>query len=450
MPSEAESFAHPDKTRIQMSDMSTLLASEAVASDPEVKNTILLEHERQTLDKACHLLGIDEGAKERLALPDRVIHTFCPVRMDDGKMHVFTGYRVQHNSALGPYTGGIRYHQAVDIDVITALAMLQTWQCALLGLPFGGAKGGIAVDPKRHSEAELERLTRRYTSSMVDAFDPTKDIPCPDVNTGPQEMAWIMDTWSCNRGHAEPGSVTGKPLAIGGTFGGWEGAGRGAVVVLGEWLKSTGGTFDGLTVAIEGFGKLGSVAAAQLHQLGARIVAVTDHAGGAHRPGGLDVSALQDHVREQGSVAGFAGAAPIDERALLALPVDVLIPASTGRKITRTNAPQIQAKIILEGANAPTTPAADAILAERGIPLLPDILVNAGGVIVSYLEWVQGRSEFFWSEDEVDKRLQDLLIRAFAAVRREAEERKISHRLAAWTLGVGRVARALELRGLYP
>ncbi|MBU6429093.1 MAG: Glu/Leu/Phe/Val dehydrogenase, partial [Cyanobacteria bacterium REEB65] len=330
------------------------------------------------------------------------------------------------------------------------LAMLQTWQCALVGIPFGGAKGGIAVDPLRHSRSEIERLTRRYTASMAEAFDPHKDIPCPDVNTGPQEMAWVMDTWSAGHGFAEPGIVTGKPLAIGGTFGGWAGAGRGAVVVLGEWLKEAQLAFTGLTVAIEGFGRLGSVAAAQLHELGAKIVAVTDASGGVRDPAGINVPALLEHVQQTGHVKGYQPGERIDEKALIALEVDVLLPASTGRKITKTSAQTIRAKVVLEGANAPTTPAADAVLSHRGITLLPDILVNAGGVVVSYLEWVQGRSEFFWSEQEVNQRLNDVLVRAYANVTRATKERGISHRLAAWYLGVGRVAKALELRGLYP
>ncbi len=433
-----------------MQDMSSLLSAEAVAHDAEFRNSILLEHERKTLDLACEILGIDEGTKERLALPDRVIHTSCPVRMDDGSSRILTGYRVQHNNALGPYTGGIRYHQAVDLDVITALAMLQTWQCALVGLPFGGAKGGIAMDPARYSVGELERLTRRYTSSMSMVFDPTKDIPCPDVNTGPREMAWIMDTWSCNQGYAAPGAATGKPTAIGGTQGGWEGAGRGVVVVLKEYLKELGRDLEGLRVAIEGFGRLGSVAAAILHASGAKVVAATDPTGGAARADGLDIPALIAYSRAHGGVAGYPDAAATDAKTLVTMPVDVLIPASTGRIITRSNANQIQAEIVLEGANAPTTPAADEILHKRGIALLPDVLGNAGGVIITYLEWVQGRSEFFWAEDEVFSRLEDLLVRAFKSVHKEARERDITYRQAAWVLGVGRVAKAFELRGLYP
>lgn len=433
-----------------MNDISSLLASEAVAHDSDFKHSILLEHERKTLDEACRILSIDDGVKERLALPDRVINTSCPVRMDDGTVRIFTGYRVQHNNALGPYTGGLRYHPAVDIDVITALAMLQTWQCALVGLPFGGAKGGIAVDPAKHSVGELERLTRRYTSAMVTVFDPRKDIPSPDVNTGPREMAWIMDTWSCNMGYASPGSATGKPMAIGGTQGGWEGAGRGVVMVLREFLRTRNRPLAGLKVAIEGFGRLGSVAASLLHSEGAVVVAATDASGGVRRDEGLDVPSLVAYVRAHGGVAGFPDTDPIDTRSLVTLPVDVLIPASTGRIITRSVAPHIQAEIIIEGANAPCTPAADEILQKRGITLLPDVLCNAGGVITSYFEWVQGRNEFFWSEDEVNRKLEDVIVRAFRNVDREAREKGLTYRTAAWVLGVGRVAKAFELRGLYP
>jgi glutamate dehydrogenase/leucine dehydrogenase len=434
-----------------MQDMSALVAAaEIVDGEYETRHSILLEHERKTLEEACRMLGIDDGTKERLALPDRVIHTSCPVRMEDGSARTFTGYRVQHNNALGPYIGGIRYHQAVDIDVITALAMLQSWQCSLVGLPFGGAKGGIAVEPAKLSVGELERLTRRYTSSMTLVFDPVKDIPCPDVNTGPREMAWIMDTWSCNYGYAAPGAATGKPTAIGGTQGGWEGAGRGVVIILEQWLKTRGRSLKDLRVAIEGFGRLGSVAASLMHAQGAKIVAATDPTGGARNEDGLDIPALVAYTRENGGVAGFAGGEPIDAKTLVTLPVDVLIPASTGRIITRSNASHIQAELVLEGANSPTTPTADEILHKRGVTLIPDILANAGGVILSYFEWVQGRSEFFWSADEVSRKLEELLIRAFNSVVREADERSVTYRQAAWCLGVGRVARAFEARGLYP
>ncbi len=433
-----------------MNDMSSLLASEAVAHDLEFKQSILLEHERKTLDEACLILGIDAGVKERLALPDRVINTSCPVRMDDGTSRIFTGYRVQHNNALGPYTGGLRYHPAVDIEVITALAMLQTWQCSLVGLPFGGAKGGIAVEPSKHSVGELERLTRRYTSSMTTVFDPRKDIPSPDVNTGPREMAWIMDTWSCNQGYAAPGATTGKPMAIGGTQGGWEGAGRGVVMVLREWLRTQNRKLAGLKVAIEGFGRLGSVAAALLHSEGAIVVAATDGLGGVRRDDGLDIPALITFTRACGSVAGFPDTDPIEPKDLITLPVDVLIPASTGRIISRSNAGLIRAEVVIEGANAPCTPAADQVLAQRGITLLPDVLCNAGGVIISYFEWVQGRNEFFWSEDEVNSKLEDVIVRAFRNVQREVQDKGLTYRMAAWTLGVGRVAKAFEMRGLYP
>ncbi|MBI6545911.1 MAG: Glu/Leu/Phe/Val dehydrogenase [Cyanobacteria bacterium NC_groundwater_1444_Ag_S-0.65um_54_12] len=433
-----------------MPDISSLVPTDTMATAGEFKHSILLEREKKNLDAVCQILNIADGIKERLALPDRVIHTLCPVRMDNGQTQHFIGYRVQHNDGLGPYVGGIRYHPHVDIDVITALAMLQTWQCALVGVPFGGAKGGIAVEPAALSVGELERLTRRYTSSMVTVFDPMKDIPCPDVNTGPREMAWIMDTWSCNKGYAAPGVATGKPLAIGGTQGGWQGAGRGTVVILAEYLKVIGRSFSGLRVAIEGFGKLGSVAALQLYELGAKVVAVTDPTGGAYREAGIAIPALLAHVRTSGGIAGFNDADPIDTKQLLTLSVDVLIPAATGWQITVANASNIKASIVCEAANAATTPAADEILLQRGITLLPDVLVNAGGVVISYLEWVQGRNEFFWSETEVNSKLQDVLTRAFQAVQQEVGQRDLSYRLAAWIIGVGRVAKTFEVRGLYP
>jgi glutamate dehydrogenase/leucine dehydrogenase len=285
---------------------------------------------------------------------------------------------------------------------------------------------------------------------MVTVFDPAKDIPSPDVNTGPREMAWIMDTWSCNQGYAAPGAATGKPVAIGGTHGAWAGAGRGVVVILKEYLRRHERPVKGLRVALEGFGRLGSVAGALLHEEGAVIVAATDRTGGVHNPEGLNVPLLVTHVQETGGVSGFAGSEPIEPKTLVTLPVDVLIPASTGQIITRSNANQVQAGLVIEGANAPTTPAADAILTRRGITLLPDVLANAGGVVISYLEWVQGRSEFFWSADEVNSKLDDVLVRAYDAVERVVDERETSYRQAAWVLGVGRVAKAFEMRGLYP
>lgn len=409
-----------------------------------------LEKGRLQLEKCGDLLELDRGLRDRLGTPDKVVHTHSPVRMDDGSIRMFPGYRVQHNSILGPYTGGIRFHPSVDIDRITALAMLMTWQCSLVGLPYGGAKGGVTLDPHQLSTRELERVTRRYTTDMVQVFDPHKDIPTPDVNTGPREMAWIMDTWSNNHGYAAPGVVTGKPTAVGGTVGRSSATGRGVVLALEELLKHQGRGLRGLRVAIQGFGKLGSVTAKLLHERGAKVVAVSDLTGGLYREDGLDVSDLLGYAKVHRFLKGYAEATPITEEEVLYLPCDVLIPASLGAQIHAANAHRIQAPIVVEGANAPVTFEADALLEQRGVLVLPDILANAGGVIVSYFEWVQGTQQLFWTEAEVNDRLQDVMARAFQGVVANVEAKGLSFRMGAYVEAVGRVATALTLRGLYP
>ncbi len=410
----------------------------------------LLGQARLRLDLSGEQIGMPAHARDWIFAPNKVVQTFSPVRMDTGEIEVFPGYRVEHSNILGPYYGGVRYHPEVDLDIITALSMLMTWQCALLGIPFGGAKGGITVDPYTLSEGELERMTRRYTSDMITVFDPHRDIPRPDVSTSEREMAWMMDTISVNRGYAVPGAVTGKPLVVGGTQGAGDAAGRGVYILVHEYLRAKNREVHGVKVTIEGFGKLGRVAAQLLHRDGAIVVGVSDRSGGLYDPNGLDIVALLKHVQEHRLIAGFQGGQPIDEQALLIQPVDVLIPASLSCQITRSNAGQIQAGVIVEGANMPVTPEADRILAERGIDVVPDLLANAGGAIVGYFEWVQDNSHLFWTEEEVISRLKALLMRAWRKVSSRAERDKLSLREAAHLEAVGHLYEAASMRGLYP
>ncbi len=419
-----------------------------IATEP--KHTSPLTSARQQLAKCIDILAIDPGLHERLAYPDRVVQTNSPVRMDDGSIKMFSGYRVQHNNALGPYKGGLRFHPSVDIDEVTALAMLMTWKCSLVGLPYGGAKGGITVDPKKLSLAELERLTRRFAADMVLVFDPHKDIPAPDVNTSPREMAWIMDTWSVNKGYAAPGVVTGKPIAIGGSLGRFEATGRGVITITEELLTFKGRKMAGTTMAVQGFGNVGSIAAMLGAQKGAKILAVSDVTGGYYNEAGLDIPAMIRYVQANGNLGGYPDAQPISNDDLLLLPVDVLIPAALEAVITEKNADKVQAEFIIEAANGPITPAADAILEKKGITVVPDILANAGGVVVSYFEWVQGMNMLFWTEDEVNERLNRIMVRSFSQVSNLVTTRELTFRMAAYSIGVGRVAEAHKLRGLFP
>ncbi|HEY9857724.1 MAG TPA: Glu/Leu/Phe/Val dehydrogenase [Stenomitos sp.] len=419
-----------------------------IATEP--KHTSPLTSARQQLAKCIDILGIDPGLHERLAYPDRVVQTNSPVRMDDGTTKMFSGYRVQHNNALGPYKGGLRFHPSVDIDEVTALAMLMTWKCSLVGLPYGGAKGGITVDPKQLSLAELERLTRRFAADMVLVFDPHKDIPAPDVNTSPREMAWIMDTWSVNKGYAAPGVVTGKPIAIGGSLGRFEATGRGVITITNELLNFKGRKMAGTTMAVQGFGNVGSIAAMLGAQQGAKILAVSDVTGGYYNEAGLDIPAMMRYVQANGNLGGYPDAQPISNDELLTLQVDVLIPAALEAVITEKNADKVKAEFVVEAANGPITPAADAILEKKGITVVPDILANAGGVVVSYFEWVQGMNMLFWTEDEVNERLKSIMVRSFSQVSNLVTTRNLTFRMAAYSLGVGRVAEAHKLRGLFP
>jgi glutamate dehydrogenase (NAD(P)+) len=370
--------------------------------------------------------------------------------MDDGSVHVFEGFRVTHNVARGPAKGGIRYHQDVTLEETKALSMWMTWKCALMGLPFGGAKGGVVVNPKELSEDELQRMTRRYTSEIINLIGPEVDIPAPDVGTGPREMAWIFDTYSMNKGYSVLGVVTGKPLEIGGSLGRVEATARGAAFCIREALRKEGHEVAGRRVAIQGFGNVGRNLALILADQGASIVAVSDSNGGIYKPDGLDVAAAVEHKRTNRSFDGFDGAEAITNEDLLILDCDVLAPCALEQVVTADNADNVKARIVAEGANGPVTPEADQILDERGVLVLPDVLANAGGVVVSYFEWVQGLQEYFWKESEVNAKLNDIVTRAFAETWRAHEERDISMRLAAYAIAVGRVAEATITRGLYP
>jgi glutamate dehydrogenase (NAD(P)+) len=370
--------------------------------------------------------------------------------MDDGSTQVFTGYRVQHNLARGPAKGGIRYHPTVTLDEVRALAMLMTWKAALANIPYGGAKGGVIVDPKKLTDRELENLTRRYATEISILIGPEGDIPAPDMGTDARIMAWIMDTISMHRGHSVTGVVTGKPISVGGTAGRMEATGRGLLYIVREATAYRGLTADGLTVAVQGFGNVGAVAAKLLHRAGYKVVAVTDASGGIYNKQGLDPDALLHQKQTTVQLLGAPFGDRISNEELLTLPVDILIPAAVGGQITARNASKIQAKIIVEGANGPTSPEADAILEDSGVLVVPDILANAGGVIVSYFEWVQDLQSFFWEEEEVNERLRRVITRVFREVVHMAERDRRSLRQCALLLGISRVVEAMRIRGIYP
>ncbi|MBD2775692.1 Glu/Leu/Phe/Val family dehydrogenase [Iningainema tapete] len=403
------------------------------------------------LEQAARELKLDQGILATLSNPRKVVTVSIPVKRDDGEVQVLAGHRVQHCDILGPYKGGIRYHQAVTLREVSALAMLMTWKCALLGIPYGGAKGGIAINPKSYSVGELERITRRYTSELIKDIGPAVDIPAPDMGTSAREMAWIMDTYSVNVGHAVPGVVTGKPLSIGGSRGREMATGRGVMITVREALADLGKSLAGVRVAIQGFGNVGGAAALLLHQAGAKVIAVSTGTGGVFAQDGLDIPALQAYAaHNRRSIVGFPQAESITNSELLTLPCDVLIPAALENQITEENVHQVQATIVAEAANGPVTLQANQALAARGVTVLPDILTNAGGVVVSYLEWVQGLSYVFWDEERVNREMEQLMVRAYHQVIEQSQLRQIPLRLAAYTLGVGRVAQALSDRGLYP
>jgi glutamate dehydrogenase (NAD(P)+) len=403
----------------------------------------------QEFDGAARLLGLDPGIWKILTSPKRQIVVSCPIQMDNGEIEVFTGYRVQYNITLGPAKGGIRYHPNVTLDEVTALAAWMTWKCAVAHVPFGGGKGGIIVDPGRLSRRELEALTRRYIAEIVDAIGPEKDVPAPDVNTNDQIMAWVMDTYSMHVGHTATAVVTGKPIEMGGSMGRREATGRGVMIVTREAAKHLGLDIKGATVAVQGFGNVGSVSADLLAKIGAKVVAVTDWKGGVYNDKGLDVPKMVDYVKQHRSIDGFSGGDPLDNAKLFGLDVDVLIPAALENQITMENAAQIKAKIIAEGANGPTTPDAHKSLHERGVFVIPDILANAGGVTTSYFEWVQDRHGYFWSEQEVNQRLEAKMCEAFADVLVTAQRYKTDMRTAAYIVAINRVATVTRMRGMY-
>jgi glutamate dehydrogenase (NAD(P)+) len=402
------------------------------------------------LDLVAERLGLEHGVLERLRLPKRCMVVSVPIRMDNGETQVFIGYRVQHNLVLGPGKGGLRYHPSVNLGDVSALAMWMTWKCALIGLPFGGAKGGIRCDPTRMSATELENLTRRYTQEVLLVIGPQVDILAPDVNTNEETMAWIMDTYSMQVGYSVPGVVTGKPIVIGGSLGRREATGRGVVYCVQEASSLLKIPVQGSRVAVQGFGNVGSVAAALMNELGARVIAVSDVQGGVYHDHGLDIPQLLKYQQARKTVVGFPEAEAITNADLLTLPCELLVPAALERQITADNAGKIQCRILAEGANGPTTPEADVILRERGIFVIPDILCNAGGVIVSYFEWVQDLQNYFWTETQINRRLKQVLIKAFSEVNAQARRAQMDMRTAALMLGVGKVAEGKRVRGLFP
>jgi glutamate dehydrogenase (NAD(P)+) len=403
----------------------------------------------QEFDGAARLLGLDAGIWKILTNPKRQIIVSCPIQMDNGEIEVFTGYRVQYNITLGPAKGGIRYHPDVTLDEVTALAAWMTWKCAVAHVPFGGGKGGIVCDPTRMSRRELEALTRRYVAEIVDAIGPEKDVPAPDVNTNDQVMAWVMDTYSMHVGHTSTAVVTGKPIEMGGSLGRREATGRGVMIVTREAAEHLGLDIKGATVAVQGFGNVGSVSADLLAKIGARIVAVTDWKGGVYNAGGLDIPAMIEFAKQHKTIDGFPGGEPLENEQLFSLDVDVLVPAALENQITEENAANIRAKIIAEGANGPTTPEAHKMLHERGIFVIPDILANAGGVTTSYFEWVQDRHGYFWEESEVNKRLEAKMVEAFHDVLQTSIKYKIDLRTAAYVVAINRVATVTRMRGMY-
>ncbi len=401
-------------------------------------------------DRAVQHLNLKRGIEQFLRYPKRELAVHFPVKMDSGDIRIFTGYRVHHSTVLGPTKGGIRYHQDVTLDEIRALAMWMTWKCALIDIPYGGAKGGVVVNAHTLSQDELERLTRRYATEISVLMNPNGDIPAPDVGTNPQVMAWIMDTYSMNKGYSVPAVVTGKPIEIGGSQGRHEATGRGVIVSIIEALKYNNIPAEGNTVAVQGFGNVGSIAATYAHQAKMKVVATSDVTGGVYNSAGLDITALRAHAAQSGGVAGFPGADSITNDELLALPCDVLIPAALENQITSANADHVRCKLLAEGANGPVTPEADDILNERGIFIIPDILCNGGGVMVSYLEWVQGLQSFFWEEEQVNKELDRHMIKAFHQVMAAAQQYGVDNRTAAQVLAIDKVARAVAIRGIFP
>jgi glutamate dehydrogenase (NAD(P)+) len=401
-------------------------------------------------DHAANKLDLDDGMRRVLRVPQRELTVNFPVTLDSGDVRVFTGHRVQHNVSRGPAKGGIRYHQDVTLDEVRALAMWMTWKCACVNIPYGGGKGGVIVDPKRLSKREVEGLTRRFTTEMSPLIGPDRDIPAPDVNTNAQTMAWIMDTYSMHHGYTIAGVVTGKPISVGGSLGRNEATARGAVYTLLQWAQVANQPLTDLRVSIQGYGNAGSIAATLLAAEGASIIAVSDSTGGIHNPVGLDPAKVSAWKQEHGTVVGFPGADEVTNQEILELDCDILVPAALENQITKHNAPNVKARVVAEAANGPTTPEADEILHDRGVFVIPDILCNAGGVTVSYFEWVQDMQSFFWTEKRINESLKEIMDRAFEAVHAMSEGREVDMRTAAYMVAVARVAEATTLRGLYP
>jgi glutamate dehydrogenase (NAD(P)+) len=421
---------------------------------PDLAPTHLRENPYEIAQEQLRLVGkafaIDPNLIKVLSKCKKAVEVSIPVQMDDGSTNVFSGYRVTHNIARGPSKGGIRYHPGVTLDEVKALAMWMTWKCALSGIPFGGAKGGVICDPKRLSRRELERMTRRYTSEIINEIGPERDIPAPDVGTDGRVMAWVFDTYSMNKGHSVLGVVTGKPLTIGGSLGRTEATARGALYVLRAAVRKQELRLNEARVAVQGFGNVGRYLARFVAQEGATVVAISDSGGGLYKADGIDVEAAWAHKQETGSLAGLRGTEAISNDDLLLLDVDVLAPCALEQVITESNADRVKASIVVEGANGPVTPAGDEILEQRRVIVLPDILANAGGVIVSYFEWVQGLQEYFWKEAEVNAKLNDIITRAFNETWATYEAKGVSMRVAAYGLAVQRVSEATTTRGIYP
>jgi glutamate dehydrogenase (NAD(P)+) len=399
---------------------------------------------------AVKYLDLDPGIADIMRAPKRELTVHFPVKMDDGSIQVFTGYRVQHSQDLGPAKGGIRYHPDVSLDEVKALAMWMCWKCSVMNLPYGGGKGGIICNPKKMSQGELERMTRRFTTEISPIIGPHSDIPAPDVNTTPQTMAWFMDTYSMHVGAPTPSVVTGKPVEIGGSLGRTEATGRGVMIAALEALKVKGIDPHKATAAVQGYGNVGSIGAYLLQDEGVKIVAVSDSQGGIYRASGLDARDVLRFKGETGTVVGYPGTTPVSNEDLLELPVDLLVPSALEKAIHEGNAGRVKAQVIVEGANGPTTPEADQVLAARGAIVVPDILANGGGVTVSYFEWVQDLQSYFWTEEEVNARLRRQMLASFADVLRISQDKKVTLRTAAYIKAIARVAKAIELRGIYP
>lgn len=416
------------------------------AAIPNAYETAIIQYNR-----AVSYIDVDDGLKEYMRYPRREFTVNFPVRRDDGSVEMFTGYRVHHNTVLGPSKGGIRYSLHVDIDEVRALAMWMTWKCALVNLPYGGAKGGVVVDPRTLSPGEMERLTRRYASELIPLISPHSDIPAPDMGTNAQVMAWIMDTYSMTVGYSVPAVVTGKPIGIGGSEGRTVATGHGVIICMMEALKRNGfNDIANTRVVIQGFGNVGANAASYAHEMGFKVVGISDISGGIYNAKGLDIPSVRLYVERNGSLKNYPDGEFVTNEELLVMPCDVLIPAAMEGQITRHNANDIKAHLVVEGANGPTTPEADDILNDRGILLIPDILANAGGVVVSYFEWVQDLQSFFWDEEEVFRQLRRIMVRGYDVTLRTSEKHSVTMRTAAQIAAIGRVADAIKTRGFYP